>query len=273
MESRRATAHPLRSLIRATALFAAIFSIFGVYLLLRLVTRSSAARARLATGTSRLWYRVAARIFGFRIVLHGPSPPRGALIVSNHVGYADIIAVGASTPTFFVTRTEFLDVPVMGLILKSFDQPAVGRVQAKSLKSVSDQVARYLQDGKTLCAFVEGTSTGGDRVLPFRTPLIQSAISAGAPIVPVGIRWRALFPGGEVSEDLAYWKDHELGPHAWRLLGLGGFEASITFGEPIATAGTDRKKLAALARERVAQIAGLPMIDTHGWEPPATTTS
>lgn len=116
-----------------------------------------------------------------------------------------------------------------------------------------------------VCAFLEGTSTGHDRVLPFRPSFLQPAVAREVPVVPVGIRWRAAKPGVDLAEDACYWKDHVLGPHFWRLCGISGLEAEIVFGDPIETAGSDRKAVAARARGESARLAGLPCIDEPGW--------
>ncbi len=90
--------------------------------------------------------------------------------------------------------------------------------------------------------------------MPFHASLLQPAVDCGGAVVPVAIRWKAEDPAVDVAEDIAYWKDHTLVPHLWRLLGLRGVSAELTFGAPVNSAGKDRKALASEARTRVVAL-------------------
>ncbi|MEO8376119.1 MAG: lysophospholipid acyltransferase family protein [Candidatus Sumerlaeota bacterium] len=235
-------------------------TMFAIYFMIRLCIRSRRGRINLAESYSRLWYRAVNVIGGITVQVHGPVPPRGALLVANHIGYADILALGSAVPVTFVTRTEILKWPVIGFILKSFEQPPVDRSPTRDLKSAANAMTQGLREGKTLAVFLEGTSTGGDRVLPFRTTIIQASLDANAPIVPVAIKWTSSDPRVDLSEKVAYWKKaHDFGTHGWHFFSVSGtLTATVTFTEAIGPDFGDRKKIAALARERVMEITKLP---------------
>jgi 1-acyl-sn-glycerol-3-phosphate acyltransferase len=77
--------------------------------------------------------------------------------------------------------------------------------------------------------FPEGTSTGGDTVLPFHAPLLESAIRAGAAITPAAISYE--MENGDPRQDVCYWGDMTFAAHFLRMLGRGNVRASIVFGE------------------------------------------
>ncbi len=255
--SPRSSSNRLLAAVRLGLLIVASLVMFAVYKVWRLLVPEGERRITFIMGYSRAWYRVALWILGIRVRAQGSMPPRGAFIAPNHISYLDIIALGSVVPSYFVTRTEILRWPVIGYILRSFDQPAVERHQSHDLRALSDQIGHYLKEGRTLTVFLEGTTTSGDRVLPFRSSIVQGAINAGAPLAPVGMRWSSRDRRIDIAEDVAYWKDHEFGPHVWRLFGLRGLEVDIQFGELIPSTETDRKRLSVSARKSVLQLAGL----------------
>jgi 1-acyl-sn-glycerol-3-phosphate acyltransferase len=232
---------------------------FG-FILAWLVLRPPASRpeARIAAArvwTSR-WLAHCARSLGLRVTVTGKRPPDGSLIAPNHVGYVDVVALGSVLPCFFVAKIDVESWPLVGFLFKTSHNIGVPRVRAKALVETTRRVAERLRAGHSVCVFLEGTSSGGGSLLPFYPPLVQPAIDAGAPVVPVALRWRPTSPAIDVAEDIAYWKDHTFGPHAWRLLGLTGICVEVEFGDPIPPADFTRRSLAERAHAEVARLCG-----------------
>lgn len=207
----------------------------------------------------KVWLRICRRMMGIRVSLKGAVPQGAVFLAPNHVGYADIVGLCSEYSVFSVTRSELRDMAGVGLILKLTELPYVARVQNRDLKTASATIVDRLNRGFPVMAFLEGTSTGGDRILPLKAPLVQAAIDGGAPVVPLAVKWKATRPGTTVPDDLAYWKKvQNLGPHVVRLCGLGGFEVEYEFGTPIDVTGMDRKQLTARIREQLLALTGLP---------------
>jgi len=114
-----------------------------------------------------------------------------------------------------------------------------------------------LKDGHHVVAFLEGTSTGNDCVLPLKASLLEAAVKVHAPIIPVGIRWRAHNTNICIKEDVAYWKDHIFAKHAWRLMGLQGIFAEISFGKPISSVGISRGTIRDRLQREIENLTGL----------------
>jgi 1-acyl-sn-glycerol-3-phosphate acyltransferase len=173
------------------------------------------------------------------------------------LGYADVLAVGSATPCFFVGKADVESWPFIGSLFRVSLNIGVPRSTVKSLVDVNASIARRLANGQSACVFLEGTSTGGDRLLPFYSPLVQPSLEVACPVVPVGLKWSAEDSEVDVAEDIAYWKDHTFAPHAWRLLGLQGVRCDVTFGEAIMTTDHTRKTLAAAVQKEVSRLTGL----------------
>ncbi len=214
-----------------------------------------AKRAVSATWTHH-WLRVGARLIGVRVDFRGPVPTGPALITPNHMGYLDIMAVGAACPAVFVSKADVRSWPVVGHLFDMSEHIGVTRSDRRSLSSVNASIVERLSNGQAVCVFLEGTSTSGAALLPFHASLAQPAVDTGAPIVPVGLHWETDSDDVSVPEDVAYWRqEHHFVPHAWRAIGLRGIRVTVTFGEPIPPAA-DRKTLAARSRAAVLELLG-----------------
>lgn len=108
-----------------------------------------------------------------------------------------------------------------------------------------------LDAGVPLTLFPEGTSTGGDDVLPFRSSLFDPVVKLGCPVTACALRYS--LEGGSVADEVAYWRDMTLAPHLLNLLGKSGVTLDMHFG-PTSRRTGDRKTL---ARELHAEVRAL----------------
>jgi Acyltransferase len=109
------------------------------------------------------------------------------------------------------------------------------------------QIEQSLREGVPVLLFPEGTSSDGSAVLPFRAPLFDPAIRAGACITAAAIRYHA---EGAAEDEVTYWGDMVFLPHAFRTLCLEGLAAEIAFGS---SCRFDNRKIAAQAAWRQVQ--------------------
>jgi 1-acyl-sn-glycerol-3-phosphate acyltransferase len=203
----------------------------------------------------RAWGRAVCRVLGYRVTAQGPLPPPGSLVVPNHISYTDVFPLMACQPCFFVPKAEVARWLVIGMIVRGTEMIfTTRRLGARDLLGAAAAIQERLREGLPVCVFLEGTTTSGDHILPFRAAFVQPAVDCGAPIVPAAVRWRATRPGTSIREDVAFWKDHIFFPHFWRHMGLGGFEIEITYGAPIPSANQNRKALAAQVRDKLLEM-------------------
>ena len=183
-------------------------------------------------------------------------PPQQGVLISNHVSYTDILVLGARHPLVFISKSEVANWPVFGQLAKWAGTLFIRRDLRADVVRIGAEMPRILNAGEILAFFPEGTSTGGDRVLPFRASLMAPLAENGWATTPAFLRYE-LDPGeGSVEDEVAYWGDMVFGPHLLNLLGKRGVRAVVTYGrsEP---AGGDRKALAMHLRDEVCRLGGL----------------
>ena len=132
-----------------------------------------------------------------------------------------------------------------------------------------EEMTQRLKQKTNILLFPEGTSTNGERMLPFQTAPLAAPLRSRSVIVPVTLTYTSIEgkPLTSANRDLVYWYgDMEFLPHFWRLMSLRGIEAVVTIQPSIECArypntSSGRKKLAedcynsvlgrALANDRV----------------------
>lgn len=179
------------------------------------------------------------------------TPAPAALYGSNHLGYLDIVTLGAATPVVFVSKAEVRGWPILGTLASCGGTLFLKRERKEDLKQVTHQFDPVVSSGIPLAIFLEGTSSGGDGVLPFRPSLLAPAVDAGWSVAPVGIDYEV--SSGRVADDIAYWRDDTFLPHFWKLLSQDWIRTRIAFGSP-QPAGMDRKLLAKDLQEKVVAL-------------------
>ncbi len=203
-----------------------------------------------------VWHRVAARLIGLRLHISGvPAEGRPLLIVANHQSWADIVALGAVMPLSFIAKSEVGTWPVFGLLAKLQRTIFVEREARGRTGEQADAIGERLNAGDAMVLFAEGTTSDGNRVLPFKTALFGAAQASlrrsgkeAVSVQPVSIAYTKAngMAMGRYGRPLAAWPgDVELGPHLLAFLREGAVDAEIRFGEPILfDAKSDRKAVA-----------------------------
>lgn len=262
-QSKRARSSALRAAWRVSLIFFGSCVFLLVWIVVRSTARSKEHLYELAARWTGHWARYCCWAAGFRVSVSGALPRNGVLIAPNHLSYADVLAVGSLLPCFFVAKVDVESWPFIGTLFTISHNIGVPRARVKALVEATTQITDRLRAKQSVCVFLEGTSSGGNRLLPFYPPLVQPAIDAGAQVCPVAVRWVPVDPAIDIGEDIAYWREeHTFGPHAWRLLGFNGIRAEIRFGDLIPSEGHTRKTLAAQTQDAVSTMLGLPIAHT-----------
>lgn len=124
-----------------------------------------------------------------------------ALIVSNHLSFADGILLGISIDreVCFMIREEFYKIPVFNWILKMSGAIPVpkGRRVLESLTTAN----QALKDGKIVCLFAEGGISMTGNILGFKRGYEKIVEGTDAPIIPAHLDnlWGSIasYSGGE----------------------------------------------------------------------------
>lgn len=201
----------------------------------------------------RTWARGVARCVGLRVSARGSLPPPGALVAANHVGYLDVLALGAVAPGRFVAKAEIAGWGGLGFLARRGGTVFAERERPRESLPVIAAVARRLVAGDRVILFPEaGVAGDGTTLGPFRPMVFEAAVRADAPVVPAALRY--LRPA---EPRVWAWIDE---PNLWRhlrtrVLPAPGIEVEVRFGPPLdRDPGDDRKTLAARARDAVRDL-------------------
>jgi 1-acyl-sn-glycerol-3-phosphate acyltransferase len=171
----------------------------------------------------------ALRIFQIETRVAGRVPKRG-LLVCNHLSYVDILVLAALTPCRFVSKSEVKKWPVFGWFARLSGTIFVERNKRLQAARAADEIAVALRQEVLVVLFPEGTSSGGETVLPFKSSLLEPAARTLDPVTAGLIRYD--LADGDVSEEVCYWKDMTLVPHLINLLSKPHIKADLHFTRP-----------------------------------------
>lgn len=207
------------------------------------------------------------RLLGVRVTWRGVATPSDGraggcapLWAANHLGYLDILVLGASGRVVFVAKREVRSWPIFGGLAALAGTLFIDRRRSRDVARVGVEVAERLAAGVSVVVFLEGTSSDGSGVLPFRASLLEPVVEGGGGVAAVPVALHYVVPSGrDAAREVCWWGDMTLPGHLPNLLTLPWIEARVAWGEAVTgEAASDRKRLAMELRERVAALkAGL----------------
>ena len=242
------------AILSASLRLAAIALLFAVtipiYLFIRVFSADAAERFSLPV------FQTVSGLLGATVTVIGEPVEKGpCLIVANHVSWTDIVLVSGVVPCTFIAKSDVSDWPVFGALARFKRSVFVEREKPGNTNHSKDEIQRRLQDGDIMTLFAEGTSSNGNRVLPFKSALLSSVEGTDIPVQPLTIAYTGLggLPMGRRRRPyLAWYGDMDLLPHLWALLKQGLFETELRFLAIVSPADfANRKELTAHCEEVV----------------------
>jgi 1-acyl-sn-glycerol-3-phosphate acyltransferase len=155
---------------------------------------------------------------------------------------------------------------VIGALARLHRAIFVDRARRSSTFDIARLIGHRLVAGDTIVLFAEGTSSDGNRVLPFRPALLasvreaMSANGAGGKVLvqPLSIVYSGLdgLPLGRADRpSIAWYGDMTIASHLMRLLAIGPVDVTLRFGEAFEVTHGDRKALAKRLGDEVRVMA------------------
>lgn len=205
------------------------------------------ASGRSAHAMAKFWSFWLLRVARIRLKTDGVEnvPPEGPVIyMGNHQGNFDINSLTLAIPRRFswIAKEELFRYPLFGAAMRRAGYIPLDRSDGrKALRSIK-QAAERISSGTSVVIFPEGTRTKDGWLLPFKRGGFLLAVKAGVPIVPFTINGSRKINPANPSGKL------ELRPGT----------ISVSFGEPIATAGVLEVELMNRVREAIASRLEAP---------------
>ncbi len=179
---------------------------------------------------------------------------RGAMLVLNHISWADIFVVHALRTAHFVAKSEIARWPVIGFLTARTGTVFIERGRRHGVREANQRVARLLAGGELVAMFPEGVTGDGDRLLPFHANLIQPAIDARVPIVVAGLRYRDA--RGRATTAPSYAGDINLLQAVVRTVAAGPVTAELHLVDAIDGGAVTRHAAAQRAHDAIAAALG-----------------
>jgi 1-acyl-sn-glycerol-3-phosphate acyltransferase len=169
------------------------------------------------------------------------------LLVSNHTSWLDILILGGSLNSAFVSKDE-LGHPLIHWLADQNATVYVKRTHVKGAKDQATALARALERHKPVTVFPEGTTGPGTHLLPFRSALLEAVNYAARDVQvrPVAIDY------GAAAAEVGWF--HEPGKdNVLRILNRRGrLPVTVRILAPL-DRSLDRKKLTHGAQEAIAE--------------------
>jgi 1-acyl-sn-glycerol-3-phosphate acyltransferase len=223
-----------------------------------------AFRLPIQRGIPWLFHRVLCALIGVRIREIGKrSADFPLLILANHASWLDIVVITALTPAVFVAKKEVAGWPIFGWLAKLQRTVFIDRERRHRTGAATQEIAERLIGGDAVVLFAEGTSSDGNRVLPFRSALIGAvhhAIGSSThhdrvtvqPLSLAYVNLNGLPLGHAFRSRVAWYGDADLVPHLLGVCSAGAVDVVVSWGEPVSyDMNADRKDIARVAEQAV----------------------
>jgi lyso-ornithine lipid O-acyltransferase len=204
---------------------------------------------RLSSPWPRLFLGTVARIAGAQVKRLGTPLRRDVFYIANHVSWIDILAIAGTSGSAFVAKAELQRAPLVGWLASLNRTLYVSREQRMKVAEQINQLRDAFADNWSVTVFPEGTTTDGQSLLPFKSPLLAvlDPPPPGVLVQPVLLIYDAR------GRDLAWIGDEGGKDNAVRVLARrGSFTLRCVFLDPFHPRDyPGRKAIAAEARRRI----------------------
>lgn len=178
------------------------------------------------------------------------------MLIANHRSWLDIFVIDALMPAQFVAKAEIRRWPAIGMLCALAGTHFIERHRRHAVRAVVHRLVDALRSGRRVAIFPEGMVNDGSELLRFHANLVQAAIDAQAPVVPVALRY--LDRAGQDSRAVMYVGKVTFVQSLWQILGEPLTVAQISILPGIAaSAGATRHAIARDAEAAIRRALGL----------------
>lgn len=247
----------MKALVKISTIFLLIFLFLGVSALLSLFIGDYFRLQKKRTMVQSFFCRLGLKVLGVRVRVDGKVPRLSRLMVGNHMSYLDILVLSSIYSSSYVTSQEIREMAFLGSLCKWAGCLFVERRNRENLSNEVREIKEALESGLMVTIFPEATSTNGEAILRFRSPLYQAAVDGGVEVQSFCLNYRSV-SGQSFSlqnRDLVCWYgDMDFLPHLWRLCLQKSVEVSVDFLPSVSLERfNDNKEIAAFTQKLVTE--------------------
>ncbi len=182
-----------------------------------------------------IYHKIILKLLSIKIVVKGSFGGDGSLIVSNHASWIDILIVSSIIKTSFVSKSEVSRWPLISWLAKLQRTIFINRDNNKQLAETANEIQDRISNNQNVVLFPEGTSSDGNRVLPFKSSifiLCELSEISKFNIQPISIAYTK-YNGLSMTRIermlIAWYGDMDLLSHIYAIIRAGSFEVEVTF--------------------------------------------
>ena len=169
---------------------------------------------------------------GGKLAIQGIPPKPSFYMVSNHLSYADIWVLLAALRATFVAKHDLKSWPIMGQAMKLIGIIFVNPTKKMDVSRVNKLIYKELHSPRGLIVFPEGTTSLGDVLKPYHSPLLEIPATQQFPVHSVLLHYEDKMGGGKSlfgSSYVPWWDETSFSRHFLSLLTRKGYIATLTF--------------------------------------------
>lgn len=205
----------------------------------------------------RAWFRALLKALRIQLVITGGDqfapPGTGVLVVSNHMSWLDLVALGAVQPLRMVAKSEVRTWPLIGPLARRAGTVFVDRERLSTLPRMVAAVSGALAGGAAIGAFPEGTTWCGPANGRFRPAVFQAAVDTATPVRPVALSYR--LTGAGATTVASFVGPTTLWESVTLVAGVRGLVVQVHLLPLLSAGGLDRRALADGAQAAVTAVA------------------
>lgn len=198
----------------------------------------------------RHWMQTCTRIIGLRITSEGKPQQVQGMMVCNHISFLDILTVSSIIPVRFLAKHSVSYWPLIGSLSKISGSLFIRRGSHRQFARSLNTLREALLNPRPVLIFPEGTTSSGDRVLPFHSGLFQAAIDTQVPLQAVILFYHI---DGQVDRFAAYIDQDNFLLSLLRLMAREKTEAKLCFTPPLDTRQYTRRDLSVYCQQRISR--------------------
>lgn len=171
-------------------------------------------------------------VCGIRVEVEGPLPSKKAIVLSNHIGFIEILAYSYVLKGRIIAKESLKTIPFVGFLMHKMGALYIDRKSLKSMMDVCHQMEEALDNDERVLFFPEGTTSRGEGIREPFTALLRPAIIKDLPVYLASVS--AFVPSRKwpIASKSVCWADGiSLAGHLFRLLHLPGIKIKIHFAE------------------------------------------
>lgn len=187
------------------------------------------------------------RVLNTEITTEGPIPLKG-LLVSNYLGYLDILVLSAITPVVFISKNDVKRWPVFGWFAILSGALFARRNKRSDVARLNQEIARVLEAGGLVVLFPEDART--ERGRPFKSSVLEPVTRFDHDLSAASISYSVRDEDG--GAETCYKEDTAFAPHLLNVLAKLKIKSTVAFTRLEGTR-RNRKELAVRLHSQVAQ--------------------